>query len=69
MAQQITNPTNTHEDEGFTLGLSGLRIWHCQICDIGIGHGCESDPALLWLWCSWKLQLQFDSAWELLHAS
>ena len=38
--------------------LSGLRVWHCH--SLSIGHRCSSDPKLLWLWCSWQLQLWFD---------
>ena len=28
--------------------LRELRIQHCVSC--GVGHRCDSDPALLWLW-------------------
>ena len=30
--------------------LRGLRIWHCR--EQQYSHRHDSDPALLWLWCS-----------------
>ena len=30
--------------------LSGLSIWHCHELWCGVGHRCNSDPMLLWLW-------------------
>ena len=47
VAQQLTNPTNIHEDVVRSLAsLSGLRIWRGVSC----GAGCRHDlaPELLW---------------------
>ena len=42
VAQQVKNPTSTHEDAGsIPSPLSGLRIWYC----------CE-------LWCRSQMQLE-----------
>ena len=49
MAQQLMNPTRTHEVAGSIPGsLSGLRIQHCR--ELWCSCRCSSDPALLWPW-------------------
>ena len=42
---------------------SRLKIWHC--CSCGVGHGCGSDLALLWLCCGpAAIALVGPLAWE-----
>ena len=48
--------------------LSGSVNWHCH--ELWIGHGCGSDPELLWLWCKPTAKaLIRPLAWELPYAS
>ena len=49
VAQQLTNPTSTHEVRAQSPAwLSGLSMWHCVSC--GVGCKQSLDPMLLWLW-------------------
>ena len=54
VAQQVKNPTSIHEDAGSFPGLThwvkepALSQAAVQVTDAG--HGCSSDPELLWLW-------------------
>ena len=47
-AQQLTNVTGIHEDEG---PIPGLNQWVKDLVALSCGTGCRrsSDPALLWL--------------------
>ena len=49
MAQQVKNPTSTHEDVGLTLGLAQ---WAKDLAlpQLQHRHRCSSDPTMLWLW-------------------
>ena len=51
LSQQVKNPTSSHDDVGFILGLAGVAM----SCGIGFRH--SSDPTLLWLCTGQKLQL------------
>ena len=55
VAQWVKNPTRIHEDA--VASLSELRIWHCL--ELSNRSSCRYglDPASLWLWCGWQLQL------------
>ena len=45
-----TNLISIHEDQLRSLALlTGLRIQCCLSC--GVGHRCNLDLVLLWLWC------------------
>ena len=61
MAQWVKSPIGIHKDVGLIPDLAqwvkGSRV--AMIC--GVGHRCSLDLELLWLWCIWQLQLQFDS--------
>ena len=70
MAQLVSmtmelNPASIHGDAGLIPGLtSGLRIQCCMSC--GVGLRCDSDLALLWLWCRLAaIPLIRPLAWEL----
>ena len=51
VAQWLANPTRNHEVVG---SVPGLAQWVKKRSGValscGVGWGCGSDPALLWLW-------------------
>ena len=50
MAQEVRNPTNTHED---TTSIPALAQWVKDLAllmSCGVGHRRGVDPALLCLW-------------------
>ena len=50
MAQWLTNPTRNHKVAGLIPGLIQWVKDPVLPVSCGIGHGCSSDPTLLWLW-------------------
>ena len=74
VAQQITNPTSMHEDEGLIPGLvGGLRIQHCcelwcrSQMQLGSRHCCGHCWALLWCRLAAAAPVQ-PLAWKLPYA-
>ena len=45
--EEEMNPTSIHEDASSTPGSVGQESGIAMNC--GLGHRCDSDPALLWL--------------------
>ena len=60
------NPTSTHEDAGL---IPGLVLWvkgSGVAVSCSVGHRCNSDPMLLWLWCRLAATAPIQPlAWEL----
>ena len=51
MAQQVKNLTGIHEDVGLFPSLAQWVKGSGVTTSCGVGRRCDSDPALLWLWC------------------
>ena len=50
MAQQVKNPTSTHEDSDSILGLAQWVKGSGVAVSCSVGYRCGSYPVLLWLW-------------------
>ena len=50
MAQQLTNPTNIHEDASSDPWSQSVGQGSGVAMNCGVGHRLGSDLALLWLW-------------------
>ena len=60
------NPLSIHEDVGLIPGPVGRGSGIAMSC--GVGHGCGSDPVLLWLWSRLAATAPIQALrWEILE--